>query len=128
MAIYFSVSHIQDFIESITLAGYTVNPSKYIHDKKQVLLSFNSNYSTEDIPIFSMALQIESDEYNKDEEEVEKGDNEADKYVLGQTKIIKILYDAMHGTGGTILGGNSLGGFGVSTKTPVGSVTPLNGS
>ena len=110
------------------MAGYTVNTAMFTHDKKQGLVSFKSNYSTEYIPIFSMALQIDSNEDNKYEEEGEKVNNEADKYVLGQTKIIKILYDAMHGTGGTILGGNSLGGFGVSTKTPVGSVTPLNGS
>ena len=69
MDIYFHVSHIQDIIESITLAGYNINPDKYIHDKKQGLVSFNYNYSTEDIPIFSISLHIESDEYNKDEEE-----------------------------------------------------------
>ena len=44
VAIYFTVSHIKNIIEYISLEGYTVNPAKYVHDKKQGLLSFNSNY------------------------------------------------------------------------------------
>ena len=55
------------------MAGYTVNTAMFTHDKKQGLVSFKSNYSTEYIPIFSMALHIESDEDNEDEEEGEKG-------------------------------------------------------
>ena len=61
------------------MAGYTVNTAMFTHDKKQGLVSFKSNYSTEYIPIFSMALHIESEEDNEHEEEVEKGNNGADK-------------------------------------------------
>ena len=75
-----------------------------------------------------MALQIESDEDNKDDEEGEKEKNEADNYTQDKIKIIKILYDDMHGTGVNVLGGISFGEFGVSAKTPIGSGTPLNGS
>ena len=75
-----------------------------------------------------MALQIKSDEDNKDDEEGEKGKNEADNYTQDKIKIIKILYDDMHGTGGTILGGISFGEFGVYAKTSIDSGTPLNGS
>ena len=67
-----------------------------------------------------MALQINSNEDNKYEEEGEKVNNEADKYALDQTKSTKIIYYVMHGTGGTILGVISFREFRVSENTPVG--------
>ena len=74
-----------------------------------------------------MDLQIESNEDNKDEEEGDRGGNKSDKYTLDKTKSIKILYNSMHGTGGTIWGGISFGELLVYAKTTVGSGTPLNG-
>lgn len=118
VAIYMSSKVVNQYKTLIESAGYLLDNAGINIDRAQSLVSFNANYSTEQVPKFTVHRVLQRK--NEDGEEVEV-------CVIDQTNTIETAYVAIRGGGGVIFRGFAFGEFGVSKSVPVGGNPPGKG-